>query len=483
MAHFLPDPAAEGPSRTGVGSYALSTKEADLRNVQHVTVLALLAAVALAGCRSGNAPARPAPSTTAAQTQPASPPKPQKQFVTARGIYLTGWSSGRKQWMQETIIPMLKRTGLNAVVIDVKDSDGAITFAMDNKWAKQIEAKRGQIKEINHYGFAQRCADIDWVMKLLKENDIYPIARIAVFADDILPRVRPDLAVQRPSGGIWENRKKEAWLNPYSQEGWDYQVAVAAEAAKKGFKEIQWDYVRFPTDGQLDSIRFPGKTDESQADTIARFLAYTRKNLEPYGVVISADIFGLTGLVKGGMGIGQVIHRIAENVDYICPMVYPSHYHKGEYGIPNPDSEPYKIILVSLRDARARLRDTNCKIRPWLQNFSLPDRGRYGGSRYDSPQIMAQIRAVRDNGIDEFLMWDPSNKFRGLETAMGQLRSELAKPAVAKVPAKTKQEMDAEAKAKREAEKAKLAGAQPNAPAQRGTTPGQASTSPTPQTP
>ena len=403
-----------------------------MRSKRHLFVGAVLVASAAAGCRGGKQ-AGPAAQPDAMGTppvaaQPQAPKKPDADNI--RAVYLTGWSAGGKKKMQN-IVALIKKAGLNAVVIDVKDSDGAISFPMDIPWAKQVEAKRGKIKEINHYSYAQRTRNIDSVMKLLKENNIYAIARIAVFADDILPRVRPDLAVQKPSGGIWENRKRESWVNPYSREVWDYQAAIAIEAAKKGFSEIQWDYVRFPTDGKLLSMRFPGKTADPQHEVIAKFLGYTRKKLEPYGVVMAADIFGLTGLVKNGMGIGQVIQKVAENVDYICPMVYPSHYHKGEYGIANPNSEPYQIIFVSLRDAKKRLEGTGCKIRPWLQNFSLPDRGRFGGSHYGPAQIAAQIRATRDNGIEGFMMWDPNNRFNGLSDAMAVISKEKPKKAAA----------------------------------------------------
>jgi hypothetical protein len=427
MAQFLPVCLLLGPCGPASVRSQFRSEEAKLKNVQYAILTAVLAAVAVAGCRSGTGPGAPPANRPASQQQSVEPPKPKKEFIEARGVYLTGWSSGGKQKMQK-IVELLKATGMNAVVIDVKDSDGAITFKMDIPWANQIEAKRGQIKEINHYGYAQRCADIDWVMNLLKENNIYPIARIAVFADDILPRVRPDMAAKNASGGIWENRKKEAWLDPYNREGWDYNAAVAIEAMKKGFKEIQWDYVRFPTDGKLGNLRFPAKTDTPPNEVIAQYLAYTRKKLEPYGAIVSADIFGLTGLVSNDMGIGQLIHQIAENVDYICPMVYPSHYHKGEYGIPNPDAAPYDIVYVSLRDAQKRLAGTGCKIRPWLQNFSLPDRGRYGGSHYGPPQIAAQIKATYDRGIPEFLMWDPKNRFNGLEGAMASLAQKGVKP-------------------------------------------------------
>ncbi|HEX2999624.1 MAG TPA: putative glycoside hydrolase [Armatimonadota bacterium] len=390
-----------------------------MKKAQCFALTALLLAGVVSGCQIGKQRSSTSAEAALAAAKSAKA-QPKKENIQARGLYLTGWSAGGKKKMQN-IVALTKKCGLNAVVIDIKDSDGAVSFAMDNPWAKQVEAKRGKIREINHYAYGKRIQDIDGVMRLLKENNIYPIARIAVFSDDVMARVRPDMAVRNAAGGIWENRKREAWLNPYNKDVWDYTVAVATAAAKKGFKEIQWDYVRFPSDGKLSNIHYPGKTAQPPADVIAGFLRYSREKLAPYGVTVSADIFGLTGLSRNDMGIGQILQHIAENVDYICPMVYPSHFAKGEYGIANPDSQPYKIVYVSLRDAKKRVQGTKCKIRPWLQNFSLPDRGRYGGSHYGAAQIAAQIRAARDNGIDEFLMWDPNNRFNSLDSALAQL--------------------------------------------------------------
>jgi hypothetical protein len=194
------------------------------------------------------------------------------------------------------------------------------------------------------------------------------------------------------------------WCNPYKKQVWDYNVSLAEEALKKGFKEIQWDYVRFPTDGKLSAIKLPGETKTPRPQQIADFLKYAHDRIHAAGGVMSADIFGLTVLSKTDMGIGQMIRAIAENCDFICPMVYPSHYHLGEYGIPNPDKAPYKTVYVSLRDGLKRIKGTKCRIRPWLQNFNLQ-------SKYYAPEIWAQIKAARDNGIHQYLLWDPNNRF------------------------------------------------------------------------
>ncbi|MBW3621878.1 MAG: putative glycoside hydrolase [Armatimonadetes bacterium] len=376
-----------------------------------ITPLALAAAplmslLLLQGCTKtvsmvGSTASTAAPD--AAKQKPTPPPAPKPEPIEARAIYITGWTASGKKSM-ERIMALIDKTPLNAVVIDVKDSDGAITYKSDVPLAKEVMAHKGKVKEIGQYGYGSRAPKIDNLMAELKKRDIYPIARLAVFADDCMPRVRPEYAVKRKDGGIWENRKREAWANPYKKEVWEYNVALAEEAIKKGFKEIQWDYVRFPTDGKLLNMAFPGKTQTPPPQVINEFLKFAKERVHKAGGVMSADIFGLTVLSKNDMGIGQTIRSIAEHVDYICPMVYPSHYNRGEYGIPNPDRAPYKTVFVSLRDGKERIKGTDCKIRPWLQNFNLQ-------SKYRAPDIWAQIKAARDNGINEYLLWDPNNRY------------------------------------------------------------------------
>jgi hypothetical protein len=247
-------------------------------------------------------------------------------------------------------------------------------------------------------------SDIDGVLKTMKEHNIYPIARIVCFKDKYLPKKKPELGVQSSAGGLWKDRAGYTWLNPYDKRTWDYNIDLAIDCAKRGFKEIQWDYVRFPSDGHTSLCVFPKKTPAPPNQVVTQFLKYASERLEPYGVVISADLFGLTSLVKHDMGIGQVIQDMSKHVDYICPMIYPSHYAKGEYGMPNPDVQPYKTVRLSLADSLKRVKGTKCKVRPWLQDFSLY-------SHYGPAQVLAQRKAAKELGVTEFLLWNASCRY------------------------------------------------------------------------
>jgi hypothetical protein len=200
----------------------------------------------------------------------------------------------------------------------------------------------------------------------MEDNHIYSIARIAVFKDPILANGSQKLAIHRKSGGLWRDRTGTGWADPYSKAVWDYNIDIAIDAAKRGFKEIQWDYVRFPSDGRVSECVYPNKNNRTESEVISDFLQYARKRLEPYNVFMSADIFGLTSIAHHDMGIGQTIKLIADNVDYICPMVYPSHYANYEYGIPNPNSAPYQTVRLSLGDHVKEIQGTKAKVRPWL---------------------------------------------------------------------------------------------------------------------
>ncbi len=325
-------------------------------------------------------------------------PKPEKPWEHVRGLHVTGWIAGGKNSMQH-LIDLCNRTELNALCIDVKDSDGVVSFDTSVPIEREIGASRKCV------------ADIEAVTRKLKENDIYPIARIAVFKDPILAGRKPELGVQRVGGGLWRDHRGITWANPYDKRVWDYNIDLAIECAKLGFKEIQWDYVRFPSDGRISQCVYPGKDKRTESQVVADFLAYAREKLKPSNVVMTADLFGLTSLVGHDMGIGQTIQLMAKHVDYICPMVYPSHYALGEYGIPNPNKAPYKTVLLSLGDAVKRVKGTKCKIRPWLQDFSLY------GVHYGADEVKAQRKAAKEVGLTEFLLWNPRCKYT--ESALG----------------------------------------------------------------
>jgi hypothetical protein len=246
---------------------------------------------------------------------------------------------------------------------------------------------------------------MDKVLARLKSEHIHSIARIVCFNDPILARKRPDWAIRSSRGGLWRNRHGP-WVDPTIHQVWQYNIDLALDAARRGFDEIQWDYVRFPSDGntRLCVYRQPVSHDRA-AGVIDNYLALAYKSLASTGLPITADIFGLTGTSKSDMGIGQKITLLSRNVDGISPMVYPSHFAHGEYRLPNPNAEPYKTVLFSLRDARKRLTGTRTVIRPWLQAFTL------GHPPYGPPQFLAQVKAVRDDHLSQFLCWNAANRY------------------------------------------------------------------------
>lgn len=331
------------------------------------------------------------------------------------------------------VIDLAKRTGVNAVVIDVKDYSGYIAYRAGVPDAQKYGAIRPTVR------------DIDSVINRLHEANIYAIARVTVFQDPILARARPDFAVHRASlvkaeGGlsqktIWLDHKGLAWIDPASNAAWEYIVAIARDVLKHGFDEVNFDYIRFPSDGDMRDMHYPvwnGKTPK--AAVVRDFFAYLRTKLS--GTPISADLFGLATVNSDDLGIGQVIESAYANFDYVCPMVYPSHYAKGFRGFANPAEYPYEVVKYSLDRAVARLRalqpqDPNggtvkepaprlAKLRPWLQDFNL-------GAKYDADRVRAQIRAAEaalGSDYAGYLMWAPSNTYT--EAALQEPKAETA---------------------------------------------------------
>lgn len=328
-------------------------------------------------------------------TQPYRSPAVYNPPTKVKGIYLTGWKAGLDGEF-EKLVSLVNNTELNAMVIDVKDNTGKITYQSDVPLAREIGAGSNRIRDIDH------------IIKTLKQNDIYAIARVVVFEDPVLAQARIDWDIKTKSGGLWKTRKGLGWVDPYNRNVWEYVVDIAEEAAKKGFNEIQFDYVRFPSDGNLSDIVYPAYDGKNRSETITSFLAYAKERLEPYGVYVSADIFGLVTSAQDDMRIGQVLEDIAKTVDYISPMVYPSHYAKGSFGIPNPNADPYSTVYRSMADAVERLEKIEGfkgQLRPWLQDFTL------GDPPYGAKQVRAQINATYDAGVSEWILWDPANTY------------------------------------------------------------------------
>jgi hypothetical protein len=335
------------------------------------------------------------------------PRVPRPEVV--RGIYLNAWAAGSARKLA-SLIDVANRTEVNSFVIDVKEG-GEISYGSQVPLARQIGADQSHIR------------DIRGVLRQLRENGIYPIARIVVFRDAVLAQQRPDLAVRHVGGGEWIDHYGHRWVDPYNRDVWDYNIAIAREALELGFSEVQWDYVRFPDVPRslMRTAHFPAGDGRSRADGIREFLLYSREQLAPYGVPVTADVFGLTVSARDDMGIGQQWDRMVDATDVLLPMVYPSHFARGSYGIAHPNAEPYDVVLRAMQHAVRRTRgvDGGASIRPWLQDFTL------GQPRYGPAHVRAQIDAVYAAGLREWILWHPGSTYtvEALASADGEAPS------------------------------------------------------------
>ena len=324
--------------------------------------------------------------------------------VKVRGIYVSAHSAALKGRLDE-LIELAKKNNINAFVIDVKGDYGELTFPMSesiNKYTKSAN-KNPIIKEIEP------------VIKKLKDNGIYTIARIVSFKDTIYAKENPDkIIVYKDGGKAFTNSDGLVWVSAYDKNLWEYNVTVAKEAAKAGFNEIQFDYVRFPASngGKLDKVlNYRNPDNMTKAEAIQKYLNYAKKELSPYNVYISADIYGQVGTSSDDMSLGQFWEAVSSEVDYVSPMMYPSHYGKGVYGLDIPDANPYKTIYHSTKDSINRNNNISSPaiIRPWIQAFTAT--WVKGHIHYGSKEVKEQIKAMKDLGVDEYILWNATNRY------------------------------------------------------------------------
>jgi hypothetical protein len=315
-----------------------------------------------------------------------------------KAAYLTYFGVGDRG-IRGRVLDLAARTEINAVVIDVKGDRGWILYQTEVPQALTIGAQGpGTLK------------DFDSLMADLKARGIYTIARIVTFKDNILANARPDLAItDTRTGKPWVDNEKLAWVDPFQEEVWAYNIAIGQEAIRRGFDEVQYDYVRFPTDGKLSATKY-AKTNsrETRLPTIAAFLAKARTELGASGAFVAADLFGYTAFNENDTDIGQRIEELAPHLDFICPMVYPSGYHKGIPGHPNPVLVPGKVVSESVRLIRKRAGTNVVRVRPWLQDFKdyAFDRRIFGVT-----EVTAQIRGAEESGAAGWLLWNPRNDY------------------------------------------------------------------------
>ena len=324
--------------------------------------------------------------------------------IKVRGLYVSAHSVALKGRLDE-LIELAKKNNINAFIIDVKGDYGELTFPMSEDIDKYTKsANKSPIIK-----------DIEPVIKKLKDNGIYVIARIVSFKDTIYAKENPDkIIVHKDSGKPFTNSDGLVWVSAYDKNLWEYNITVAKEAAKAGFNEIQFDYVRFPASngGKLDKVLNYRNTDNmTKAEAIQKYLNYAKKELDSYNVYISADIYGQVGSSSDDMSLGQFWEAVSSEVDYVSPMMYPSHYGKGVYGLAVPDANPYKTIYASTKDSINRNNniDSPAIIRPWIQAFTAT--WVKGHINYGPTEIKEQIKALKDLGVEEYILWSPTNKY------------------------------------------------------------------------
>lgn len=262
------------------------------------------------------------------------------------------------------------------------------------------------------------------LLKKLKRNNIYPIARIVTFKDSKLDKEHPEWSFKEKDGSVWKNGKRDSFVNPFIKDVWKYNIAVSKAAAQAGFQDMQFDYVRFPEGFEneaehLDFSKGDYKNSElssgdQSVDTVTKYLEYAQKELQPYNVKISVDVFGYSALVKNAPGIGQSFPKISKNVDAISSMIYPSHWSSRDFGLEDPDTEPYKTVDRYIKKENNILNDLGNKkpkTRPWIQDFTASYLGEGKYKEYDAQAISDQVQALKDNVVDEFLIWNAANDY------------------------------------------------------------------------
>ncbi len=332
------------------------------------------------GAETAKTPERVKQVVPEASTQvikPLSPPK------TIRGVHVTMGLASIPGKLDE----YLSLSGLNTIQLDVKDENGEIGFVPS---AVPLARRIGAAKPY----YKPRA-----VAKQIHAKGMYLIGRVVVMEDPVLSSKRPDLAIHNANGGRWTNHAGLGWSNPYDQRVWEYNVDIAEAAARVGFDEIQFDYVRFPSDGDMSAIVYPGKTSTPPGWVIAQFAQYASKRLKPLGVKVSADVFGLSA--TRDLGIGQIPKRLGRYLDAIYPMVYPSHFGPGEYNLDDPNGNPGGTVAYALRDFNQQLAGVKgVRIVPWLQDFS------WAGRTYGLAEIQDQIDSARRAKAGGYLLWN-----------------------------------------------------------------------------
>lgn len=314
-----------------------------------------------------------------------------------KALYVNAWAFGSsKLWH---LVRLADSTEINAFVVDVKDDTGCLLYASAVETARQIGATA-----------CIRTKDVQARLDTLLAHGIYPIARIVVAKDPLLAERKPEWSVLERAGGLWRDRLGTAWVDAYNDSVWVYAAELAQEAVRIGFAEVQFDYVRFPDEPayRLATAVYPAqRSGETARTAVRRHIRLLKERLSPLAVPMTIDVFGLTASATGDLGIGQVWEDFITVADAVLPMVYPSHYYHGAFGVPRPNAQPYFVVRRALSEALQRSQLPGAaEIRPYLQAFTL------GRPRYTPFEIREQIRAAEELGINSWVLWNPRSVYQ-----------------------------------------------------------------------
>ncbi len=315
-----------------------------------------------------------------------------------KGLYMTGYSMGNEN-IRNRIYEIIEKTELNSIVFNVKDDDGYINYDTDNSFAIENNARNA-------------IYDIKKIISEMDSKGIYSIARIVVFKDPLIAEKHPEMAVRDSRNGNPLYSEGSLWPDIYCQDYWDYIIEIALEVSRMGIDEIQFDYIRGPARGNIKYADYTfNKSGLTKSKAICSFLSKAKEKLRETNVKISADIFGFVLIEDNDQGIGQMVKEIAPYLDYLYPMVYPSHYSKGFMGFANPEAHPFEVVKYTLEKGFSKTNGSGCTMIPWLQAFGL-------NMKYTRDDILAQISASEQLGINGYLFWNASNSYKIVEEAL-----------------------------------------------------------------
>lgn len=313
---------------------------------------------------------------------------------SVRAVYLSSWAAGNGKFRRH-LFDLIDNTEINAVVFDIKDYSGHISYRVDDPELAKFGSTENRIPDLKEF------------ITSLHAKNVYVIGRISVFQDSFLVGTHPEWAVKTKSGGIWADYKGVKWLDAGAKPVWDYVVAIGNDAYAQGFDELNFDYIRFPSDGNMKDISYEWSKGKSRQETMKSFFEYINAQYASSSAVISADMFGLVTSSADDLGIGQVLEDALANFDFVAPMVYPSHFGKGYIGLDKPAKYPYEVIKSAMDRASVKALNATSsplKIRPWLQAFSL-------GAEYTPAMVRAQIQATYDSGLNSWMLWNAASVY------------------------------------------------------------------------